>query len=97
MIEIKITGVSSITKQLSAIQTKLKALPKEAEKEYIALTPSRSGRARRSTKLQGDSIMANYPYAGKLDDGASKQAPEGMTKPFLRWLRATIKKIVSGK
>jgi hypothetical protein len=41
--------------------------------------------------------LLRHPYAGKLDDGASKQAPEGMTKPFLRWLRATIKKIVSGK
>jgi hypothetical protein len=97
MIEIKITGVSSINKRLSAIQTKLRALPKEAEKEYVALTPIRSGRARRSTKLQGDTIMANYPYAGKLDHGSSKQAPEGMTKPFLKWLRARIKKIVTGK
>jgi len=44
-------------------------------------TPVDSGNARRNTKLSGDSILAQYPYARRLNEGYSKQAPDGMSKP----------------
>lgn len=44
-------------------------------------TPVDTGNARRNTKLSGDSILAQYPYARRLNEGYSKQAPDGMSKP----------------
>jgi len=64
-------------------------------------TPKRTGNARNQTKLSvtKDTIVisANYPYATELDDGASKKAPKGMTKPaekeVTRLVNNFIKKI----
>lgn len=58
-------------------------------------TPKRKGNARRNTKINekhdGVVIEGNYPYAGKLDAGYSKQAPKGMTKPSLNKMRKVLK------
>jgi hypothetical protein len=73
---------------------KVEALPAKAVEYFKAMTPIDTGRARRSTKLQGDkTIHADYPYAQKLDEGHSKQAPQGMTKPTEAWVRKEFKKI----
>lgn len=49
---------------------------------FKAETPIRSGNARNNTKLKRKlEIHANYPYAGRLDDGWSRQSPKGMTAP----------------
>jgi len=48
---------------------------------FKAITPIRSGNARAHTVLKGKTIEAEYPYAYKLDDGYSQQAPNGMTEP----------------
>ena len=48
---------------------------------FVRETPRRTGRARSSTKLQGNKINADYPYAERLDQGASNQAPRGMVEP----------------
>lgn len=53
----------------------------ETTKYFVKQTPVRTGNARRRTYRTGNTITANYPYAGKLDDGYSRQAPEGMTEP----------------
>ena len=47
------------------------------------ITPIRSGNARRRTSISGNTIRANYPYAGRLDEGWSKQAPDGMVNPTI--------------
>lgn len=53
-----------------------------AYKFFKAETPIRSGNARNNTKLKSKlEIHANYPYAGRLDDGWSRQSPKGMTAP----------------
>lgn len=44
-------------------------------------TPVRSGNARSRTQTVGQKITANYAYAGRLDEGWSKQAPTGMSEP----------------
>jgi hypothetical protein len=73
---------------------KVEELPKKAAEYFKAQTPVDTGRARRSTKLKGDkTIHADYPYAQRLDDGYSQQAPQGMTKPTEKWVREQFKKI----
>jgi hypothetical protein len=48
------------------------------------------GNARRKTKLQGNEIQADYPYAKRLEEGWSTQAPDGMTKPTIEEIRAYV-------
>jgi hypothetical protein len=45
------------------------------------------GNARRKTVLKGNEIQANYPYAQRLEEGYSSQAPNGMTEPTLQEVR----------
>lgn len=84
-------------KRLESMKKELKGLKKEALAEFKDLTPIRTGNARRNTYLQGNTIEANYPYAGKLDEGYSKQAPKGMTEPFEKWFSKRVKQILKGK
>lgn len=61
--------------------------------EFVKITPIDKGNARRSTSYNDNTltITANYPYAGRLDDGYSKQAPKGMTEPSLKFLTKQLK------
>ena len=69
-------------------------LLKNAETELKANTPIRSGNARNKTKLRGDKIRSNYSYAGALDAGSSKQAPEGFTKPTIEFMGKNVDKLI---
>ena len=53
-------------------------------KEY---TPVKSGYARSQVVKQGNSIVADYPYAARLDEGYSKQSPNGFTEPTIEQLQ----------
>lgn len=59
---------------------------------FLKNTPIRSGNARRNTSKQGSEIRASYPYAQRLDNGWSRQSPDGMVRPTLAAIRAYIKK-----
>lgn len=111
MIEVKV-NTTNLQNRLRRLQSKLDKLPEEAHKEFVRLTPVgdpnrwktkykpknyKPGNARRSTILKGDTIQANYPYAQRLNEGYSSQAPRGMTEPLLKFLRKRIKDIVRGK
>lgn len=48
---------------------------------FKSVTPIRTGNARANTYLHNNEIVANYPYAERLDNGYSQQAPNGMTTP----------------
>ena len=50
---------------------------------YKQKTPIKSGNARNKTKVNLNQlkIRSNYAYAGRLDEGWSKQAPSGFTDP----------------
>ena len=69
-----------------------KNLARVAYTHFRKVTPVDSGNARRRTTLVGTEIRAQYPYATRLDTGWSKQAPNGMVKPTLQYLRDYIKK-----
>lgn len=83
-----------ITPSLNNIGKNLKNLPKEAFKVWVQNTPVKTGNARRSTSLRGNTIEANYQYAEPLDRGWSKQSPAGMTKPTLAYIKQRLKQII---
>ena len=93
MISVDISVKDDITKELKSIQRQLKKYPDEAHAEFVALTPVRTGNARRNTRLRKETIVAHYPYAERLDQGWSKQAPRGMTIPFDAWVEKKLKSI----
>jgi hypothetical protein len=82
---VKIT--TNLPKRLQTIQNRIQALPAAAFEVFVENTPVRTGNARRNTSIQGDTIRANYPYAQPLDQGTSRQSPQGMIKPTMDWLR----------
>jgi hypothetical protein len=94
MIDVSIKVDDKITPELKRLQRQLTALPQDGLDKFVSLTPVRSGNARRSTRLRGnDTIVADYPYAERLDNGYSKQAPKGMSKPFDDWFKKKLKQI----
>lgn len=98
--------VNTMTSSIRRIQQKLNNLPKEAYQVFKDTTPIRTGNAKRKTRLQGDTINADYPYAQVLDKGrhmtprgprGSEQAPQGMTKPTEQFIRKRINQILRAK
>lgn len=93
---IKVTIVATNIKainDLGRINNKIQKLPKQSYEEFVSNTPARSGNARSKTKLRGNEIQANYPYAKRLDEGYSRKAPRGMLKPTVEFLKKELDKI----
>ena len=60
-------------------------------------TPVRTGRAKRGWRLKKQrelsySVNNRVPYVGRLDEGYSKQAPRGMTRPAAREVLRTSRR-----
>jgi hypothetical protein len=92
-----VTIKDNITSSLQRVNKQINNLPKEAFTQFVKDTPIRSGNARRKTKLSGNKIIAGYNYAQKLDEGFSKQAPEGMTKPTEQFIEKRMAEILRKK
>ena len=77
---------------------KLAVLPKFLLADALRLTkentPVASGNARNKTTIKGNKVVSDYAYAGRLDDGYSKQAPQGFTKPTIEQLDDKAKSYV---
>ena len=77
---------------------KLSGLPSyllnDALKRTKENTPIKSGHARTNTIIQGDKIVSDYAYAGRLNDGYSKQAPSGFTGPTIEQLNEDTTKFI---
>lgn len=84
---------NTVTSKLNQLVKDLDALPAVAYREWVKTTPKRSGNARRQTKLNKSTIQADYPYAQRLDAGASKQAPQGMSEPVAKFIEQQVQKI----
>lgn len=86
----------SITPSINRIQRGLSTVPNEVYRFWLRTTPRDRGNARSKTFLKGDVIEANYPYAKRLDQGYSKQAPQGMSRPaasfFTRLMNRLMRK-----
>jgi hypothetical protein len=91
MIDMKVTVNSS--GQIASIRKQLQQLPTEALDYFKSVTPRDTGNARRKTRLSGNTIKADYVYAQPLDEGHSRQAPNGMIKPTEKWLERRVKQI----
>jgi len=85
---------NTMTASLLRIQQELQALPAQAFDTWFSNTPVRSGNARRRTRLQGQVIRADYPYAVPLDEGRSRQAPQGMSEPTERRIQRELRRIM---
>lgn len=93
--------MSNISRRLDKVLDTLndKNISQEAYTFFRDITPERSGYAKSKTRLNGNTIDANYPYAKVLDKGrhrtnrgmrGSTQAPEGMSKPTLEHIREYV-------
>jgi len=63
----------SFNRQISHAKHVFDDLPEYALDTMRSFTPRRSGAARRNTNLQGNSVVANYPYAQLLEENWSPQ------------------------
>jgi type IV secretory pathway VirB9-like protein len=81
------------------VQKKLEKLPQEVYQEFVKNTPIRSGNARRKTKLRNKTeIVADYPYAQRLEDNWSSQTKgKGIIAPTEKFMRRKLKQILAGK
>ena len=57
---------------------------------FVSSTPIKTGNARRRTDLVGNKIVGAYPYAQRLDEGWSKQSPDGMIGPTTEYIENTL-------
>jgi hypothetical protein len=86
-----------ISPSAGRISAKFGALAKDAYIFWKNITPIDTGNAKRRTRLQGRKIKANYNYAVPLDNGHSKQAPNGMSEPTERYIKQRIRRHVLRK
>lgn len=97
MITFKIDIKDEISKSIQSKIKQLNQVPGQAYTFFRAHTPIRSGNARSKTVLKKDTIVGAYPYAHRLDNGWSKQAPDGMSRPTEAYVKKTVDKIIKGK
>jgi hypothetical protein len=93
----KIEVRDKITPPINNKKKQLNLVPNDAYVFFKAHTPIRTGNARRKTILKKDTIVAAYPYAQRLDDGYSNQAPDGMSKPTEAYIKKRLDQILRKK
>ena len=84
----------TITPALKNIAKGLDDLDDEAYQYWKSITPVKTGNAKRRTKKGKNKVNANYDYASNLDEGSSKQAPKGMSKPTTEYLDKVVAKLM---
>lgn len=84
----------SVTQKTDRLIDLMNSAPEIAHREFVKNTPKRSGRARRNTRLRGSVIDANYNYAVPLEQGSSKQAPNGMSDPTIKYMEQYLRRQV---
>ena len=77
-IRVDISDALANFKQLSAVPDQV---AQDAYEYFRGITPIRTGNARRRTSLRDTTIVADYAYAQRLDQGYSSQNRAGMTGP----------------
>ena len=81
----------NLDRRLAQVQKFVDELPKTAHEVFRNATPIDTGNARNSTNLRGNEIVADYDYAGRLQNGHSSQAPGGMTDPTIETIRKQLR------
>jgi hypothetical protein len=80
----------NLDRRLAQVNRFLEELPRTAHEKFRATTPIDTGNARNSTELRGNEITGNYEYASRLQEGWSKQAPDGMRDPTIEDIRRRL-------
>ena len=84
---------NNIDKRVAKLQKEFGNIVGEAHKKFVEVTPIDTGNARSKTDLRGNEIQANYDYSVRLQNGYSRQAPNGMRDETIDHVRNIIKKI----
>lgn len=89
---------NGIGRHSEKITRELRKIPPKAYEHFRSITPRRTGNAQRNTNYNntptGGSIRGDYPYANRLNEGYSKQAKQGMTRPTIREIRKMVRRIL---
>jgi len=96
MFKIRLQGATNIKTKLDRALDKLvKETATVAKEIFQKNTPKRTGNARKNwnTRLgKRDFELSNrVPYIERLDNGWSKQAPQGITKPSIKEIKRKIR------
>lgn len=90
-------NLTSFTKQMDQARKAVADLPEFAEDTMKAYTPKRTGNARSHTTLQGSSVVADYPYAQRLEDNYSPQTRGlGITGPTEKAIQKEVDRRLKG-
>jgi len=88
-----IVGRSKIKARMEEVERKVGKIKDFAHEEFRAITPIRTGNARSKTNRTNVGVEAAYPYANALNDGRSRQAPQGMTAPTVDKISDYVRKM----
>ena len=88
MIKITVANPNQLMRDLKDRSKKLiETITKDVLVTVKKFTPIQEGRARQGWKItrgsRGNSVVNRVPYIGKLEQGSSTQAPDGMIKPTI--------------
>ena len=97
MIVMNVNVRDNITTNIKKKIAQLDKVSAQAFTVFKAHTPIKTGNARSRTTLKKDTIVAAYPYAQQLDNGRSRQAPDGMSRPTEAFMQKTADKIMKRK
>lgn len=105
MIQVKVTPTAKmVTDQVAdAVSDLVRQLSHELlatlrnQRTSQVITPVKSGRARRGWKLRKRNdfqykVFNKVPYINRLDEGYSKQAPNGIVRPAIKEVGKTFKR-----
>jgi hypothetical protein len=85
-----------VSNRLEEIRRELPQIMSSAHQRFKDETPIDTGNARSKTRLSGNEIQANYPYAVRLEkEGWSRQAPRGMSAPTIEHIKSMVRRILN--
>lgn len=84
---------NNIGRRAAQLQKEFGNIKRGAHKVFKEKTPIDTGNARSKTELKGNEIQGNYPYSVRLQNGYSRQAPDGMRDDTIDWIREYLKRL----
>jgi len=89
----RLVGKSKIIARIDQVGAKVRKVKDFAHEEFRKITPIRTGNARKRTNRINRGVEAAYPYANRLNEGHSRQAPKGMTDPTVDKIQEYVRKL----
>ena len=93
-------NLTQFNRQMSKALNALDDLPEFAEttmKAYTPIAAARGGNARRNTELRGNRVVADYPYAQRLEDNWSPQTRgQGIIAPTEKAIQQEVNRRLKG-